>query len=166
MERSATHGELVSRQRPTLYIMVGLPGSGKTAKAREIEADCSALRLTPDEWIVSLFGTELDRRRRDDARATVEALQWHVARRVLSLGCSVVLDWGFWSRAERAEYRREAVVLGATVRTVFLDASPEELWARISQRDESNAGTLEITLSELDAWSKSFEPPTEEELSS
>jgi predicted kinase len=73
---------------------------------------------------------------------------------------------GLWSRAERAEYRREAEALGATVRTVFLDASPEELWARISQRDESKAGTLEITLSELEAWSKSFERPTEEELSS
>jgi predicted kinase len=165
MERSASHGELMGRERPTLYIMVGLPGSGKTAKAREIEADCGALRLTPDEWIVSLYGTELDRRRRDAVRAPVEALQWQVAKRALSLGCSVVLDWGFWSRAERAEYRREAEVLGATVRTVFLDASPEELWARISRRDESVAGTLRITRAELEDWSNSFERPTEEELS-
>jgi hypothetical protein len=144
--------------------MVGLPGSGKTAKATEIEAACGALRLTPDEWILSLYGRALDRRRRDAVRAPVEALQWQVAKRVLALGCNVVLDWGFWTCAERAGYRREADALGATARVVFLDAAVEELWARISRREESRAGTLEITRKELEAWSMKFEPPTEEEL--
>jgi predicted kinase len=165
MEHSASLGDSVDRERPTLYLMVGLPGSGKTAKAEEIEAECGALRLTPDEWILALYGEKLDRRRRDHARAPVEALQWQVARRALSLGCSVVLDWGFWSRAERARYQGEAEPLGARVRTVFLDAPPEELWARISRRDESRAGTLHITRSELEEWSNNFERPTEEELS-
>jgi predicted kinase len=165
MERSPSLGDSADRERPTLYLMVGLPGSGKTAKATEIEAECGALRLTPDEWILALYGAELDRRRRDAARAPVEALQWQVATRALSLGCDVVLDWGFWSRAERATYQREAELLGASVRTVFLDAAPEELWARISRRDESKVGTLQITRSELEEWSNNFERPTEEELS-
>jgi predicted kinase len=165
METSASRGDSVGRERLTLYLMVGLPGSGKTAKAKEIEADCRAFRLTPDEWILALYGAELDRRRRDTARAPVEALQWQVAKRALSLGCDVVLDWGFWSRAKRAMYRDEAEALGARVRTVFVDAAPEELWARISRRDESVAGTLQITRSDLEEWSNSFERPTEEELS-
>jgi hypothetical protein len=39
----------------TLYLVVGLPGAGKTTRARELEATLPALRLTPDEWQWALF---------------------------------------------------------------------------------------------------------------
>ena len=42
--------------RPTLHLTVGLPGVGKTTLARELERAGGALRLTPDEWMVPLFG--------------------------------------------------------------------------------------------------------------
>ena len=35
--------------------MVGLPGAGKTTRARAIESEERALRLTPDEWMIPLF---------------------------------------------------------------------------------------------------------------
>jgi predicted kinase len=98
---------------PTLYLMVGLPGSGKTTRAREIEVAERALRLTPDDWIVALYGADLGRPQRDAVRDPVEALQWTVARRALTLGCDVILDWGFWSRQEREEYAAQAAALGA-----------------------------------------------------
>ncbi|MDP9373478.1 MAG: ATP-binding protein, partial [Chloroflexota bacterium] len=88
-----------------------------------------------------------------------------VAKRALSLGCNVVLDWGFWSHAERTEYRKGAEAVGAMVRVIFLGATADELWSRIAQRDESTKGTLQITPSELEQWSTMFEPPTEDELS-
>jgi len=158
MERSATTNE-PTRTPPTLFLMVGLPGAGKTTYAKEIETKHTALRLTPDEWIVALYGNDLDRIRRNAVRDPVEALQWSVAKRALSLGCNVVLDWGFWSDVERRTFRREAEGLGARVEVVFLDAGIEELWCRISRRDESTTGTLHITRSELEFWSTLFEPP-------
>jgi len=150
--------------RPTLYLMVGLPGAGKTTRAKEIEADHAALRLTPDEWILALFGPDLDRAQRDAVRDPVEALQWQVAKRVLRLGGNVVLDWGFWSRAERDHYRRQAEAVGAAVRVVFVDRPLDELWQRVSGRDESRTGTLQISRAELQAWARTFEPPTDDEL--
>jgi predicted kinase len=150
--------------RPTLYLMVGLPGSGKTTRGREIEAECAALRLSPDEWILALYGGDLDRTERDVVRDKVEALQWQVAQRALALGCNVVLEWGFWSRAERARYCAEAEAIGATARVIFLDLPVDELWSRISRREESQSGTLAISREELELWVTRFEPPTEDEL--
>jgi len=150
--------------RPVLYMMVGLPGSGKTTKAIEIESEQSALRLAPDEWILTIYGHDLDRARRDAVRDPVEIIQWQVAKRVLSLGCNVILDWGFWKKSERSKYKKEAEDLGAQVKVIYLDLPVDELWERISKRPESLKGTLHITREELEDWLPSFEHPTREEL--
>jgi hypothetical protein len=43
---------------PRLFVMVGLPSAGKTSRARELASRWNALRLTPDEWMIPLFGQE------------------------------------------------------------------------------------------------------------
>lgn len=43
---------------PTLYLTVGLPGTGKTTAARAIEAEHHALRLTKDDWVKALCGDD------------------------------------------------------------------------------------------------------------
>jgi len=43
----------------TLHLMVGLPCSKKTTLARTLEQTCAALRLTPDEWQLALFGNDV-----------------------------------------------------------------------------------------------------------
>ncbi len=163
LRREAREGGLGDR-RATLFLLVGLPGAGKTTRAKEIEAAHAALRLTPDEWVLALYGDDLDRPARDAVRDPVEGLQWRVAQRALALGCNVVLDWGFWSRAERAMYRMRAEELGVRAQIVFLDAAIEELWARITRRDPSTIGTLAISRAELEQWSALFEPPSADEL--
>ena len=40
---------------PTLFLMCGLPGTGKTTRARRLERERHALRLSPDEWIAPLL---------------------------------------------------------------------------------------------------------------
>ena len=44
--------------QPTLFLTVGLPGTGKTTAARRIEVEHEALRLTKDEWMKALYGRE------------------------------------------------------------------------------------------------------------
>jgi len=62
-----------------LYLLVGLPGSGKTTKAKQLEVEASALRLTLDEWMIPLFGRN-DQAERD---ALEGRLIW-IALRALS----------------------------------------------------------------------------------
>jgi AAA domain len=47
-----------------LVVMVGLPASGKTTRARQLEFELGAVRLTPDKWMLPLFNEpEADGRR-------------------------------------------------------------------------------------------------------
>ena len=66
---------------PTLFLLVGLPAAGKTTKARELEREHGALRLTPDEWMIPLFG-ESDP---DGKRDVLEGRLIATALRVLEL---------------------------------------------------------------------------------
>ena len=102
---------------PTLFLLCGLPGSGKTTLALRLEQERHALRLSPDEWMWSLSIDLYDQAK----RTAVENLQWDVASRALALGVNVVLENGFWSRAERDDYRSRAKALGASVELCFLD---------------------------------------------
>jgi predicted kinase len=133
--------------------MVGLPGAGKTTRAKEIERD-GALRLTPDEWMEALGIELLDEPR----RARIEALLWRVAARALELGTNVVLDFGFWTRDERDDFRARAKALGADAVIHFLDAPMPELVARNAARRSSSG--YSASEEELFRWARQFEPPT------
>jgi len=149
----------------TLYLICGLPGSGKTTLAKKIEASHSALRLCPDEWIESLLVDSTETVEIDHLRTPVETIQWDVAKRALALGVNVVLENGFWSRAERSRYRSQAEELGARVELIYLNVEHDELWARLSKRNENlPPGTFVVQKEQLDLWLSWFEPPTAEEL--
>jgi hypothetical protein len=149
----------------TLFLICGLPGSGKTTLAKQLESSRPALRLSPDEWIAAIIADVTDTVELDRLRSPVEAVQWKVAERALTLGLDVILEWGFWSQAERADYRARAESLGAKVELLYLETGREELWARLAQRNANlPPGTIAVTKEQLDLWWSWFQPPAAEEL--
>ena len=149
----------------TLHLMVGLPCSGKTTLARALEHQHSALRLTPDEWHIRLFGQDAEDPEHDGRHMLIEALQWDVASRALALGMNVVLDFGFWAREEREDYRSRARQLGASSEVHFLDLPERELLRRLAQRNaQPSALAFHIPEEMMRRWFASFQKPTPEEL--
>lgn len=150
---------------PVLHLLVGLPCSGKTTLAKELESETGALRLTPDDWHRVLFGQDATHPEHDARHARIEALQWQVAARSLQLGVDVILDFGLWSVEERDDFRARAAALGAEARVHFLDPPFDELLARLDARNRQPSDEVTIIPPEhMVEYRKVFQPPTEEEL--
>ncbi|MBI5288844.1 MAG: AAA family ATPase [Chloroflexi bacterium] len=154
-----------TKYTPTLHLTCGLPGAGKTTLARSIEADCGALRLTADEWLVGMFGDGITFEENELFRSRIETLLLDLAIRVLKLGVDVVLDFGVWTRAEREEFRRRAAEAGARSELHFLHAPIEQLLIRLERRNaESPPPAFRITEDQIRLWQTWFETPGADEL--
>ena len=96
--------------------MVGLPASGKTTRAKEIQSASPALRLTPDDWMNPLFG-EPEGGKREILEGRLIWLTTHALR----LGTNVVLDFGVWTKDERSALRHLAQTVGASYELIYLE---------------------------------------------
>ncbi|GAB4455864.1 MAG: AAA family ATPase [Armatimonadaceae bacterium] len=148
-----------------LILICGLPGAGKTTLARQLEQSRQAVRLCPDAWIKAVIADESDRAELDRLRDPVEKLQWEMAQRLLTLGVTVILENGFWSREERTAFRTQAQALGAAVELHYLQVPKDELWRRIEQRNRDlDNESFYNSRDEVEEWWRVFEPPDPEEL--
>ncbi len=146
---------------PTLFLTIGLPGTGKTTTARRLEIAHSALRLTKDEWVKALYGHENPA----SAQDVIEGRLIQIGLRALELGIDVVLDYGLWSRDERSSLRQAAADLGALVEMHYLDLDPAEQRARLARRQgEASHTSWPMSEEELTEWAARFEVPTPGEL--
>lgn len=145
----------------TLYLMTGLPGAGKTMRARQLEQDRRALRLSPDEWMLPLFGESDANGKRD----VLEGRLIETGASALRQGHSVVLDFGLWSRHERTALRWLAASVGADAVVVhlFVDRLTQRERLRSRLRDAPHT-TFEVSEPDLDRWRAEFEVPDESEL--
>ncbi len=147
--------------RPTLFLMCGLPGAGKTTRAKQLEQERNALRLTPDEWMQRIVRSGED----EEKRAAIEMIMGEIAERSLCLGMNVILDFGFWSRAERDDFKARAKKVGARCELHFLDVSFDDLLKRLKERNSAlPENTFTVTEDQLKLWSTLFEVPLHDEL--
>lgn len=165
--RVAAHGEEGLRCRSagesvaTLILMVGLPAAGKTTRARELALARHALRLTPDHWMIPLFGDSMA----DGKRFALEGRLISVALQALHLGTDVVLDFGLWGRDERSALRWLARTHGVACRVIYLPVDKDVQLARIARRQESEPHqTFPMSEADVDQWRTQFQAPDAAEL--
>jgi predicted kinase len=145
----------------TVYLIVGLPAAGKTTRAKELEISTPALRLTPDEWQIVLFGDQNPPDRRD----LVEGKLVQLGMRAAELGINVIFDFGFWGRDERSALRWIAGAVGARSEVVYLPIDHEEQGRRVAHRFAATPDqTFQMSDMELEQWRAQFQAPDEEEL--
>ena len=81
------------------------------------------------------------------------------------MGTNVILDYGFWAREEREDYRSRAKHLGASSEVHYLDVSEAELLRRLEERN-SRPSQESFLISEeaMKPWIAFFQKPTPDEL--
>ncbi|MEP6630859.1 MAG: ATP-binding protein [Lapillicoccus sp.] len=151
----------MSRPTPTVYLTVGLPGTGKTTWATQSAQDLGILRLTPDDWMAPLFGVSDV----DGKRDVLEGRLIWVAHEVAASGSSVVLDFGCWSSEERYAIRAVADHAGAGFVLRYFEVPEPERRARADRRWRDTPGTtFEMTDADHDRFLELCRPPLPEEL--
>ena len=146
-----------SRSSPRLILVCGLPGSGKTTLATQLEGKLRAIRFCPDEWMSALSLDLYD----EASRAKIEAFQWKLAQDLLVQGLTVIIEWGTWGKSERDALRLGARALGAAVELHSLAVPLEVLFERIQRRNAENPPIERAAMLE---WFEKFQSPTTEEL--
>jgi predicted kinase len=148
-------------RQPRLFLTVGLPGTGKTTAALRLEVEQRALRLTKDEWVKALYGSENP----PSAQDVIEGRLIQIALRALELGNNVVIDYGLWGRDERSALRQAAAYRGATVELCYCELAPAEQRRRLAQRQAEAAHTSwPMSDEELAEWADHIDVPTPGEL--
>jgi predicted kinase len=152
----------------TIHLIVGLPGAGKTTRAKELEASESALRLTPDHWQMAIFDgdspTRWRSKERADHRDRIEGKLVELGMRAAQLGINVVFEFGMWGKDERSALRWIASTLGVRAEVVYLPIDYEEQRRRLTRRYETEPGQFEMSDAELKQWQAQFQAPDEEEI--
>ncbi|MER6466176.1 ATP-binding protein [Streptomyces sp. NPDC001228] len=153
---------------PFCVLMAGLPGSGKTTLSRVL-TDRGFARLCPDEEMFrrhGVYGVDFPRGVFPTLERPVLEDVAVELREQLKAGHDVVVDHGFWTPEDRTKWRAIATEAGATPALVYLAASHDELWARVSKRNEFHAddpNSIYFSESDLQRYRSRFIPPQADE---
>jgi len=136
-----------------LTLIAGLPGTGKTYLAKQLEAESGAVRLSRDEIRADLF-TAPDYSETEKAEAFEFML--FVAGYEITQGNDVILEgMPFSRRSERDTARNLAVSAGADFELIHCVCPDEIAIARIASQDHPAADRNESLYSEVKSR---FEP--------
>lgn len=153
---------------PVCVLMAGLPGSGKTTLSRALTAR-GFVRLCPDEEMFhrhGVYGVDFPRGVFPTLERPVLEEISEELREQLQAGHDVVVDHGFWTPGDRAHWKSIATDAGGSTVLVYLEASHEELWARVSKRNAQHAAdpnSIYFAESDLSRYRTRFVPPGRDE---
>ena len=117
-----------------VFLICGKLCSGKTTYAHKLAAEQGAVLLSVDEVMLSIFG-QFAGDKHDEYAAGAKRFLLGKAVELADKNVPVVLDWGFWSRAERQQMRVYFAARGVVSRLVYLAVAETPLcWREMSRR--------------------------------
>ena len=143
---------------PTAHLIHGYLGAGKTTLAKRLEVELGAIRYSPDEWIVKLYGVDPPADKFAACLAGIYDIinaQWP---KVLASGIDVILDFGFWTREERDAAHRQAADVNASAQLYWVYCAEETARARCRARNQDPQGSLYIADNTFEVLKRRFEP--------
>jgi len=151
--------------KPTLHLIHGYIASGKTTYAKKLEIETSAVRFTLDEWMVNLYGVNPPADQFTQYEDNIKIMIWQMAEQFLKNDISVILDYGFWKRSDRDDYKNRASNLGVKCKLHILILDDEIALSRLKSRtNEMPDGALFIDETAYYTLKDKFEPIDNDEI--
>ncbi|WP_020591361.1 AAA family ATPase [Kiloniella laminariae] len=134
-----------------VFLVVGNTGAGKSTYAAKLAQQEKAHIFAVDVWMKNLFLMDmpdppsyewaLERTRRIEVQQLVETLG------LLEKGLSVILDIGFFARAQRQRVRGFLCENGHEPRVHYLDVDKDTRWQRVQERNKGESDTYQFEVS-------------------
>lgn len=146
---------------PTIYLMCGFLGFGKTTYAKKLELELPATRFTHDEIMLKHFG-----RQPTDFKEKYKEVDTFIKQQAINEiknGKNVILDYGFWSKEKRKEYYQWAKKITPNVCFCAIQCDIGTAKRRVLERTKNNPNELFIDENCFNELLKQYEPITENE---
>jgi len=146
-----------------VYLICGMICSGKSTLAERLSLQNRAAILSCDE-LTKALGDDLGDLH-DAIAARIHVYLQNKAVALCRLGVNVILEWGFWRAADRAEISRFLSDSGVPFEWHYMDVSPERLARNIASRN-ARPGPCDYIVDQglLDKCRAAFEPPAAGEM--
>ena len=150
-----------------VFLICGKICCGKTTYAEKLCAENNAVLLSIDEITLALFGQHCG----DKHEEYVERTEKYLLNKSLELinkDMNVVLDWGFWTKAERLAVKEFYESRGIEYELHYIDISEETWQYRLNKRnnavlaEETSAYYVDDNLAAK--FASIFEIPDEDEI--
>ena len=152
---------------PKVIMTCGKLCCGKTTYAKKLQKESKAVILSIDEIMLAVFGQDAGEKH-DDYVAGIKRYLYQKTLEIIKSGLDVILDWGFWTKEERAYARSFFGMNGITNEFHFIDIDDCEWRRRIEKRNQEvlahndNAYYVDDGLSEK--FNAIFEKPDPSEI--
>lgn len=151
---------------PLVVLMCGVAGSGKTTFAQQLEKE-GFVRLSIDEeiWVsYGRYGIDYPVEKYEKYKEEAEKKLRNHLEKLIHDKKSVVVDFSFWQRSRREQYKKIIEEAGGMWKLIYLKVHPDDLRKRLkirSQRFDANA-SFTITEEILTSFVNGFETPSGE----
>ena len=139
---------------------------GKSTYAQTLREKHKGVILSVDEITLALFGQNTGDMH-DTYVERAEEYLFEKSLEIVKTGINVILDWGFWTKAERNKAREFYKSHGVNCELHYIDISDKMWEKRISERNAAvEAGRISayyVDKGLADKFASLFEPPARDE---
>lgn len=145
-----------------VIMMCGVAGSGKTAFSQQLEKR-GFVRLSIDEEIWATngrYGVDFPIEKIEEYKKVAERKLRSYLIQLIHNKQHVVIDYSFWDRERRDDYKQLIKESGGKWKLIYLDVHPDDLRERLkirNKRDDANA--FPITEEILTSYLTGFQRP-------
>jgi len=145
-------------KKPTIHLIHGFIGFGKTTFAKRLEKEANAIRFTHDELLHHFYGPE-DSEDFYEKSEKINSFMEKMEDKLLELGQSIIIDSGAWSKKGRDKIRKKAKKFGANFILYSIDCPIETALKRTVCRTKNiPKDSMHISKEVFQELLKKFEP--------